>query len=88
MSKVLVEYTRRYLRGRLGTDAFVESFLELWKIEGELGLLQADDEDIGGGLALIFSAVEAYSPRVDRQPWAFDEARLRGELEKIIGCSV
>lgn len=66
MSQVLIEFSRAFIQGRLSADAFSEAYVQLWKIEGDLGLLSTYLPRVQVLLSNLFLLADCYTPNPPR----------------------
>ena len=84
MSRVMLEFARSFVIGRLSADEFSSGFSELWRIERDGGLLQADEDKLSECLSSIFCLADIYNPNEDRAEYELDGERLREEVSSKI----
>ena len=83
MSKKLLEYVDRFLRGGIPVNVFVDNYVDDWRAERDSDDLLADDPIRSEKLSSIFCIVDLYNPDDDRELYEFDETRLREEVQKL-----
>jgi hypothetical protein len=62
MSMTLLKFAQSFVRGRLSAEIFSEAYIELWKIDGDLGLLPNDEPVMSECLSTIFCLADLYCP--------------------------
>lgn len=62
MSIILLKFAESFVQSRLTPDIFSVSYMELWKIEGDAGLLQLDPPGLSECLSTIFCLADMYAP--------------------------
>ncbi|WP_438013251.1 colicin immunity domain-containing protein [Psychrobacter raelei] len=87
MSMVLSKFAESFVNERLTADIFADAYMELWKIERDLGLVAQDTGMLSQVNSTIFLMADLYNPESDRDDYEFDEEELRlnvkQELEKL-----
>lgn len=76
MSITLLNFTKAYLDKRIDTRSFVNAYIELWRIERDLGLSIMDEGKLNLLLSSIFYMVDLYNPDIDKDEYEFDDERL------------
>lgn len=84
MSITLFEFAKSFVNERLNACVFSNAYIELWRVEGWLGLCKLDDSKFSGCLSSIFCVADLYNPSSDREEHEFDEAQLRAKVSEII----
>jgi hypothetical protein len=62
VSAVLLKFAESFVSSRISADVFCDAYIELWKIEGGLGLLPLDPPDLSECLSTIFCLADMYVP--------------------------
>ena len=83
MSKKLLEYVDRFLRGDIPLNEFVDNYVDDWRAERDSDDLLADDPITSEKLSSIFCIVDLYNPDDDREEYELNETRLREEVQKV-----
>lgn len=87
MSMVLSKFAESFVNERLTADIFADAYMELWKIERDLGLVAQDTGMLSQVNSTIFLMADLYNPESERDDYEFDEEELRlnvkQELEKL-----
>lgn len=80
MSITLLNFIKAYLNERIDTHCFVNAYIELWRIERDLGISNIDEEKLSLFLASIFYISDLYNPEYDKEEFEFNDKEL---FEKI-----
>jgi hypothetical protein len=83
MSQTLLKFAQSFVRERLSANVFSEAYIELWKIEGDLGLLPNDRPSMSECLSTIFCLADLYYPGDNREKYELD---ANGLLLKVTEC--
>lgn len=84
LSVTILEFARSFSNGRLTSDEFANSFIELWKIERDNNFLQKDGNRLSECLSSIFCLADLYNPDIDREEYELDGKQLSSEVSKLI----
>lgn len=84
MSLTVLALAKSFVLKRLSADQFSNAYIEIWKYEGETGLLQKDDSQLSECLSSIFCLADLYNPEPDREEYEFDEEQLREKVTELI----
>lgn len=84
MSITLLALAKSFQSERLSADEFANAYMELWKFERDIGLLQKDNDLLEVCLSTIFCLADAYHPDTDREEYELDEKQLRDEISELI----
>lgn len=76
MSITLLNFTKSYLNKRIDTNCFVNAYIELWRIERDLGLANIDEEKLNLFLSSVFYMVDLYNPENDKENYEFNDVEL------------
>lgn len=76
MSLLLTKFINSYIDGRVSTQTFVDAYIELWRIERDMGILPQDEPLLSEVLSSVFCIVDLYNPEVDRENYEFDDDAL------------
>ena len=91
MSISLIKFAESFIDGRLNANVFANAYMELWKIERDLGIGAQDPANLSEVISSIFCIADLYNPEPDRDGDELDEKDLYSyiklELEKIEGFS-
>lgn len=60
MSFVLHKFAQSFANSRLSAEVFADAYMELWKIEGDAGLLGLDPPGLSECLSTIFCLADMY----------------------------
>ncbi|MEG0194460.1 MAG: colicin immunity domain-containing protein [Stenotrophomonas sp.] len=81
MSRTLMSFAQSFASERITAQIFAESYIELWKIERDLGLLQQDDAGLATCLSGVFCAADMYcDDDADRLPHELDATQLHAAV--------
>ena len=80
MSVLLLNFTKAYLNERINTNCFVDTYIELWRIERDLGLATIDDERLNLFLSSIFYIVDLYNPDSEKEEYKFNDIELYSKI--------
>lgn len=84
MSRTILEFARSFVAGRLTAEIFSEAYIELWKIERDMNVLQLDSSSLSECLASIFCAADMYEPDQSREDYELDDEALRAEVAMLL----
>lgn len=84
MSLTVLALAKSFVSERLSADQFSDAYIEIWKFEGESGLLQKDEPKLNGCLSSIFCLADLYNPEPDREEYELDENQLREKISELI----
>ncbi|MPW65039.1 colicin immunity domain-containing protein [Moraxella catarrhalis] len=82
MSVLLLNFTKAYLNERINTNCFVDAYIELWRIERDLGLANIDDERLNLFLSSIFYIVDLYNPDSEKEEYKFNDIELYSKISE------
>ncbi|STY88590.1 MULTISPECIES: colicin immunity domain-containing protein [Moraxella] len=82
MSVTLLNFTKAYVAERIDASCFVNAYIELWRIEADLGLSIMDEEKLNLFLSSIFYMVDLYNPESDKEEYEFNEAELFSKISE------
>lgn len=84
MSLTVLALAKSFVSERLSADKFSDAYIEIWRFEGESGLLQKDEAKLNGCLSSIFCLADLYNPEPDREEYELDEGQLREKVAELI----
>ena len=84
MSVTVLALAKSFKNNRLSANEFANPFMELWKFERDINLLQKDDDDLSECLSSIFCLADLYNPDSDRDDYELDETQLRTKISELI----
>lgn len=84
MSLALIRFAESFSVGRISASVFAEAYVELWKIERDLGLLTADGWSTSEKLSSLFVVSDLYNGDEKRLEYELDECALLSEVLKIL----
>ena len=89
MSFTILQYARKFLDHGVKVETFSHSYIVLWKIERDAGLLaknyhHKDDRNLDECLSCIFTAADAFEPQDDRRDCELDEGQFREEVAQHV----
>ncbi|WBG65026.1 colicin immunity domain-containing protein [Pseudomonas citronellolis] len=85
MSITLLEFAKSFVAQRLSADVFSEAYIELWKIEGDRGILLGDAPALSECLSSVFCAADMYVADEElREDYELSDEQLRVEVKKLI----
>lgn len=84
MSLTVLALAKSFVAERLSADKFSDAYIEIWKFEGESGLLQKDEANLSECLSSIFCLADLYNPEADREEYELDESQLRKKISELI----
>lgn len=82
MSLTLLNFTKAYLNERLDTPSFVNTYIELWRIEQDLGICHQDDKKLSLLLSSIFCLVDLYYPEDDKAEFELNDSELFAKISE------
>ncbi len=83
MSSTILTFARSFVDGRLTADEFANSFVELWKIERDSGLLRQDPFNVSELLSSAFCLADLYNPDVSRDAHELSGDQLREKISAL-----
>lgn len=84
MSLSLLELAKKFTKGDLSSEEFVEKFAMQWREERDSGSVLLDADDLSEKLSTIFCFIDLYNPDSNREDYEYDEHRLHTEVENTI----
>lgn len=78
----LLNFTKAYVAERIDTNCFVNAYIELWRIERDLGLSIMDEEKLNLFLSSIFYMVDLYNPESEKEEYEFNDAELFSKVSE------
>ncbi len=84
MSTTVLALAKSFSTERLTADEFANSYMELWKFERDIDLLQKDEDSLNECLSSIFCLADLFNPNADREEYELDEQQLRVRVIELI----
>lgn len=84
MSLTVLALAKSFVSERLSADQFSDAYIEIWKFEGAMGLLQEDEIKLNECLSSIFCLADLYNSEPDRDEYELDEEQLRVRVSELI----
>lgn len=85
MSSSLFEIATSFVAGKISATSFSNSYIDLWRIERDNGILQKDESRLSECLSSIFCAADMYCADDElREVYEFDEKQLKYEVSTIL----
>ncbi len=84
LSVTLLKFAESFVVGRLTAEQFSDAYIELWKIERDLGLYSADDDKLSEALSTIFCFADLYFGGEDREEYELDDHSLRLKVREVL----
>ncbi len=82
MSVTLLNFTKAYAAQRIDTNCFVNAYIELWRIEADLGLSIMDEEKLNLFLSLIFYMVDLHNPKSNKEEYELNDKELFSKISE------
>lgn len=80
----LIELTKDLVLSQISIHEFEARFFELWRSEGDAGLLAKDSKEVGECLYVIFDLAERYTSDIDRAEYELDGESLKKEAKAAL----
>jgi len=84
MSVKLIELTKDLVLSQISADEFETRFFDLWRREGDTGLLAKDSKEVGECLYIVFDLAERYTSDIDRADYELDGESLKKEAKAAL----
>ncbi|GKX58675.1 colicin immunity protein [Leminorella grimontii] len=81
---MIFEFAKSFVNERLSAEIFSEAYIELWRIERDLGLLIKDEDTLSKCLSSIFCLADSYNPDSDREKYELDSDQLYSQVKILI----
>jgi hypothetical protein len=82
---VLLKFAESFVNSRISAEVFSDAYMELWKIEGSVGMLPLDPPDLSECLSTIFCLADMYVPGEDPlEVGELDEKGLEVEVAAVL----
>lgn len=84
MSKTLLALAKSFVHERLSANEFANAYMELWKFEGDNGILKLDEENLNECLSTIFCLADSYDEDPNVDFGELNEQQVRSAISEVI----